>query len=94
MIRNKLYDELEKDGYTFIRMRVNGILVPKVESLTNPDDWALVNTSMTINGQYQVERGAGFTQKTLQVLQKVITETSKPDYYDWVSKSLTESTLD
>jgi hypothetical protein len=47
-----------------------------------------VNTSMVINGQYQVEHGPRFTQKTLEILQRVIDETSKPDYYDYISKSL------
>jgi hypothetical protein len=51
-----------------------------------------VNTSMVINGQYQVERGSKFTQKTLEILQRVIDETSKPDYYDYISKSVIEST--
>jgi hypothetical protein len=51
-----------------------------------------VNTSMVINGQYQVEHGSRFTQKTLEILQRVIDETSKPDYYDYISKSLIEST--
>ena len=93
MIRNKLYDELEKEGYSFIRLSLGpGQTIPKVESLSDPDDWALVNTSMVINGQYQVEHGPRFTQKTLEILQRVIDETSKPDYYDYISKSVIEST--
>lgn len=93
MIRNKLYDELEKEGYSFIRLRLGpGQTIPKVESLSDPDDWALVNTTITINGQYKVEYGLAATEKTAQVLQKVVEEISKPDYYDYISKSLVEST--
>ena len=93
MIRNKLYDELEKEGYTFTRLRVSSDqIIPKVESMFDPDDWALVNTSMVINGQYQVDHGSGFTPKTLVMLQRVIDETSKPDYYDYISESIVEST--
>ena len=91
MIRNKLYDELEKEGYTFNMLLANGQRIPKVESLTDWEDWALVNTSMVINGQYQVEHGPTATQKTADMLQKVINEISKPGYYDYKSKSLLES---
>lgn len=90
MIRNKLYDEIEQEGYCFNVLLTNGHRIPKVESLTNSDDWALVNTTVTINGQYKVEHGLAATQKTAQVLQKVVNEISKPDYYDYISKSLIE----
>ena len=90
MIRNKLYDELEKEGYYFHRLGSQGALVPKVFSLTDLDDWALVNTSITINGQYQVERGTNCSQKTIQLLQRVVEETSTPYYYDFISKNCLE----
>lgn len=90
MIRNKLYDEVEQEGYGFNVLLANGHRIPKVESLTNSDDWALVNTTVTINGQYKVEHGVAATQKTAQVLQRVVEEISKPDYYDYISKSLIE----
>ncbi len=92
MVRNKLYDEVEKEGYTFQRILVNGQSIPKVEHLDNPDDWAMVNTSMTINGQYQVSHGPAVSQTTVKILQRVLDETSKSDYYDYISKSLIEST--
>ena len=38
MIRNKIYDELEKEGYTFQRIRANGRAIPEVFHLENPDD--------------------------------------------------------
>ena len=38
MIRNKLYDELEKEGYTFNMLLANGQRIPKVESLTDWED--------------------------------------------------------
>lgn len=39
MIRNKLYDEIEQEGYVFYRLRSkSGQTIPKVESLSNPDD--------------------------------------------------------
>jgi hypothetical protein len=41
-----------------------------------------------INGQYQVDQGPAVSQKTVQMLQRVIDETSKPDYADWYSKAL------
>jgi len=92
MIRHKIYDELEKEGYTFNRILINGQAIPKIEHLENPDDWAMVNTSMIINGQYQVSHGSAVTEKTVQLLQKVIETVSQPDYYDYISKSLIEST--
>jgi hypothetical protein len=52
----------------------------------------MVNTSMTINGQYQVSHGPAVSQTTVKILQRVLDETSKPDYYDYISKSLIEST--
>ena len=90
MIRNKLYDELEKEGYSFYRVgsKATGQFVPEIFSLTNSNDWASVNTTIVVNGQYQVERGPEATQKTFDMLQKVITEISKPDYSDYYSKSL------
>lgn len=88
MIRNKLYDELEKEGYSFCRAGFNGHFIPEVYHLTNMDDWAKVNTTMVINGQYQVEHGPGATQKTIEMLQRVIQEISKPDYSDYYSKAL------
>lgn len=40
MIRNKLYDELENQGYTFNRVgsKVTGQFMPQVFSLTDPED--------------------------------------------------------
>ena len=92
MIRHKIYDELEKEGYTFNRIIINGQPIPKIEHLENLDDWAMVNTTMVINGQYQVSHGSAVTEKTVQLLQKVIETVSQPDYYDYISKSLIEST--
>ena len=48
----------------------------------------MVNVTMQINGQYQVERGANTTQRTIELLQKILDEVFKPDYYDYISKSL------
>lgn len=87
MIRNKLYDELEKEGYTFQKVGYEGQFMPEVFSLTDPDDWVSINTSVMINGQYQIERGPATTQKTVQLLQRVLDEISKPDYYDFISKA-------
>jgi hypothetical protein len=87
MIRNKLYDELEKEGYSFHRTGRGGQLSPEVFSLTDLDDWARVDPTITINGQYQVERGTNCSQKTVQMLQRVLEETFRPDYYDFISKN-------
>lgn len=38
MIRNKLYDEFEKEGYSFIQYLVNGQIIPYVYNLTDTDD--------------------------------------------------------
>lgn len=88
MIRNKLYDELEKEGYSFHKVGHGGQFSPEVFSLTNSDDWARINLTVVINGQYQVEQGPAVSQKTVQMLQRIIDETSKPDYADWYSKAL------
>ena len=90
MIRNKLYDELEQEGYSFNRVgsKATNQFMPEVFSLTNPDDWIRINTTMVINGQYQTERGSAATQKTIEMLQKVLNEISKPDYSDYYSKAL------
>ena len=93
MIRNKLYDELEKEGYSFDRIIIAPKQsIPKIYSLTDPEDWAMVNVTMQINGQYQVERGSAATNHTIELLQKILDEVFKPDYYDYISKSLIEST--
>lgn len=88
MIRNKLYDELEKEGYSFVRAGYNRQYIPEIFNLTDPNDWARVNTSVVVNGKYQVEQGSTASQKTLQLLQKILEETSKPDYSDYYSKAL------
>lgn len=87
MIRNKLYDELEKEGYTFTKVVINGHPVPEVFHLENTDDWVRVDTTIMINGQYQVANGPAVTEKTVKLLQRVLEETSKPDYYDFISKN-------
>jgi hypothetical protein len=38
MIRNKLYDELEKEGYSFVRVGYNRQYIPEIFNLTDPDD--------------------------------------------------------
>lgn len=88
MIRHKIYDELEKEGYSFQRAGYNRQYIPEVFSLTDPDDWARVNLTVVINGQHQVEHGPNVTEKTVQLLQKVIDEISKPGYADYYSKDL------
>jgi hypothetical protein len=75
MARHLLYDEFEKEGYSFARLRLNNqILIPKVLNETNLDDWCLINPTMTINGQAQVEQGPACSQKTIQMLQRFIEE--------------------
>lgn len=90
MIRNKLYDELEKEGYSFYRAGYNGQFSPEVFNIENTDDWAAINLSVVINGQYQIEHGSAVTKRTLELLQKVVEEISKPDYSDFYSKALFE----
>ena len=88
MIRNKLYDELEKEGYSFKRVGYNKQYNPEVFSLTDNDDWARINLTVVINGQHQVEHGPNANHKTVQMLQRVLDEISKPDYSDYYSKAL------
>jgi hypothetical protein len=88
MIRNKLYDELEQEGYSFQRVGYNRQYLPEVFSLTDPDDWARINLTVVVNGQHQVEHGPTTNQKTIQMLQRVINELNKPGYADYYSKDL------
>jgi hypothetical protein len=38
MIRNKLYDEFEKEGYSYIQYLVGGQIMPHVYNLTEDED--------------------------------------------------------
>lgn len=87
MIRNKLYDEVEAQGYTFQKIMVNNQPVPYVYRIEDLDDWAMINTTVMINGQYQVDHGSAVTETTVRLLQRILEETSKPDYYDFISKN-------
>jgi hypothetical protein len=76
--RHPLYDEFEKEGYSFYRIRLNNqISIPKVVNDSNLDDWCSVNPTVSINGQAQIETGPEFTQKTLQMLQRFLEELNK-----------------
>lgn len=47
----------------------------------------MINTTVMINGQYQIDRGPAVTETTLRLLQRILEETSKPGYYDFISKN-------
>ena len=76
--RHPLYEEFEKEGYSFYRIRLNNQLsIPKVVNDANLDDWCLVNPTISINGQAQIETGPEVTQKTVQMLQRFLDELNK-----------------
>lgn len=91
MIRNKLYDEFEKEGYSYITYIVQGQIIPNVFSLTNNNDWAEVNPSVVVNGKHPINKGEAASEKTIQLLQRLVNELAKPDYSDWYSKALFEN---
>lgn len=91
MIRHKIYDELEAEGYSFKRAGYNRQYLPEVFSLTDPDNWARINLTVVVNGQHQVEHGPTANQRTVQLLQRVIDELNKPGFADYYSKDLYEN---
>ena len=72
MSRHPLYDEFEKEGYVFVRIKANQVLIPKVFNENDLNDYCLINPTMTINGQAQIEKGPTCTQKTVQMLQRFL----------------------
>lgn len=91
MIRNKLYDEFEKEGYSYVTYIVQGQIIPNVFSLTNNNDWAEINPSVVVNGMHPINKGEAASEKTVQLLQRLADELTKPDYSDWYSKALFEN---
>lgn len=90
MIRNKLYDEFEKEGYSYIQYLVGGQVMPHVYNLTEEEDWVEANPTAIINGQIAVNKGSKATDKTLSLLKRLMQELSKPGYSDYYSKALFE----
>ena len=90
MIRNKLYDEFETEGYSYIQYIVNGQILPHVYNLTDNEDWVEAIPNMVINGQMAVNKGPKANNKTISLLQRLLQELAKPDYCDWYSKALFE----
>lgn len=91
MIRNKLYDEFEAEGYSYIQYIIGGQLIPHVYSLTNNNDWLELNPTVIVNGQMSINKGSEVTEKTIKMAQRLIQELNKPDYCDWYSKALFEN---
>jgi hypothetical protein len=78
MGRHPLYEEFEKEGYSFYRIRLaNQGSIPKVVNNKNLDDWCSVNPTMIINGQAQIQTGPDCSQKSIQMLQRFIEELNK-----------------
>ena len=90
MIRNKLYDEFEKEGYGYIQYLIGNQIMPYVYNLTDNEDWIEANPTMIINGQMAVNKGPKANNKTISLLQRLLQELAKPDYSDWYSKALFE----
>lgn len=74
MKRHFLYDEFEKENYSFIFIRNNGQLIPKVINNSNLNDFCFINTAVTINGQAQLLAGSQCSNKTKELLQRLLNE--------------------
>jgi hypothetical protein len=72
MKRHFLYDEFEKENYSFLFIRNSGQLMPKVINNSNLDDFCFINTAVTVNGQAQLIAGPQCSTKTTTLLQKLL----------------------
>lgn len=72
MYQNPLYEEFDKEGYSFERLIVNGNLIPKVINNDNLRDYCELNNFVTINGQPQISTGPECSEKTIKMLQTFI----------------------
>ena len=71
MKMHPLYDEFDKEGYYFLRLRINPqTTFPKVVNNNNLDDWCLINTTAVVNGQVQITPGPECSQKTIEMMQR------------------------
>jgi hypothetical protein len=78
MGRHPLYDEFEKEGYYFIKIRLpNRAIIPKVVNDANLDDYCSINPTMIVNGKMQIQPGPECSQKTVQMLQRFLDEINK-----------------
>jgi hypothetical protein len=78
MGRHPLYEEFEKEGYSFYRIRLNNqVSIPKVVNDSNLDDCCSINPTMIVNGQAQIQTGPECSQKTIQMLQRFLDEIAK-----------------
>lgn len=77
MCRHPLYTEFEKENYLFERLIRAGQHLLKVVNLANLDDFCEVNPLMTVNGQLQAIKGPECTDKTIQMLQRFLTEINR-----------------
>lgn len=82
-MRNKLYDELEKEGYTFIQYVDNGVVMPRVLSLTDSQDWVEVNPTIVINNHPGISKGMNCNNKTIELLNKVLSTINQKGYSDY-----------
>ena len=92
MVRNKLYDEFEAQGYSFQRVIMNGQTVPEVFHLEDNDDWVMVNPSIVVNGKPQIMHGPNVKEITITLLNRFLEELSKANgkFIDWTSKAVIE----
>lgn len=91
MIRHKIYDRLEEQGYSFERILIGPKqAIPRVFSLTNANDWVTVNPTIIVNGSAQISHGPEVTDTTVRLLQELIAELQNPDFADYTSKELVE----
>lgn len=80
MFKNKLYKEFEDQGYAFSRIILaQGVLIPKVYHLENAEDWACINPTVVVNGNYQITHGTAVTKKTVELLKQFIDTIAKSD---------------
>ena len=84
MYQNPLYEEFDKEGYSFERLIVNGNLIPKVINNDNLRDYCELNNFVTINGQPQISTGPEYSEKTIKMLQTFIGKlNSNERFVDW-----------
>lgn len=96
MVRNKLYDKFEAQGYTFNWIMIGpNQKVPKVWNLDNIDDWIMIDPTIIINGQPQVARGPELSETTVKILHELleVLQECNGEFTDYKSKAVIEEEL-
>ena len=83
MYQNPLYEEFNKEGYSFERLLANGNLIPKVFNNSNIEDYCELDSSITINGQFQIKPGPQCSEKTIKMLQRFVNLLNSTRFVDY-----------